>query len=507
MLIVGEFVVELDTTIVNVALPDMAQRLSASTSTLQWVIDSYTLMFGALLLVGGALGDRLGRRFIFLCGLALFAVGSILASTASQAGLLIAARGIMGLAAALILPTTLSILAHLFDAGERERAFSIWVAAAGLAFALGPTVGGALVQGFGWQAIFTINIPIIVIAVVGALAYIPRMHDSQSVAPDMLGGALSVAGLGMLLYAIIEAPKHGWGASATLIRFCISLISLALLIFWESRTDHPMLDLRILRSRVFSAAGISIGLTFLAISGSLFILTQYLQDVQGHSPLSAGLRLIPVAVAVGVSSPLSILVERRIGTKLTVAIGLLITACGLAIMTRMTRDQGYTLVFGGLVLAGTGMGLAMTPATNAILGAVSQVATGASTAIYNTTIVTGTALGVAILGSLLATSYVNHLTPQLGRFPPAIASSAQASVGVAVATAGTISEPGRQELITAAREAFTTAAAHTFLVASLIAAGGAIVAAAFLPRNPRVGHDGESEEQTIVLAGVERISA
>ena len=169
MLIIGEFVVSLDTTIVNVALPDMAQRLSASTSTLQWVIDSYTLMFGALLLVGGALGDRLGRRFIFLCGLALFAVGSILASTASQAGLLIAARGIMGLAAALILPTTLSILARLFDADERERAFSIWVAAAGLAFALGPTVGGALVQGFGWQAIFTINIPIIVIAVVGAL--------------------------------------------------------------------------------------------------------------------------------------------------------------------------------------------------------------------------------------------------------------------------------------------------------------------------------------------------
>ena len=315
-----------------------------------------------------------------------------------------------------------------------------------------------------------------------------------------------MAGLGMLLYAIIEAPKHRLG------RLChphqvLHLAYISGTPYFLGVTHRPS-DARSAHStltRVLRCGDIDRA-HFPSYLWSSLYPHSISPGRSGAFPAKRRPSLDTVAVAVGVSSPLSILVERRIGTKLTVAIGLLITACGLAIMTRITRDQGYTLVFGGLVLAGTGMGLAMTPPPPMRSLARCRKSRRVLVRLSTTRRYHRYGARRRRLGSLLATSYVNHLTPELGRFPPAIASSAQASVGVAVATAGTISEPDRQELIIAAREAFTTAAAHTFLIASLIAAGGAIVAAAFLPRNPRIGHGGESEEQTIVLAGVERVS-
>jgi len=256
-----------------------------------------------------------------------------------------------------------------------------------------------------------------------------------------------------------------------------------------------MLNLHVLRSPAFSAASISVGLAFLGIGGALFILTQYLQDVQGHSPLGAGVRLLPVAIALVVFSPLSIVLEERIGTKLTVVLGLSLITTGLAITTTLAHHPGYTLVFAGLLLAGAGAGLAITPAVNAMLGAASQAKLGASAALYNTAMVGGTALGVAIIGSLLATGYADHLARSLHGVPTAAGSSARTSVGVAVATGRHMGGSQGESLITAARSAFILSAAHAFLFASLIAASGAAVAARFLPHRPNAESHGPSGVQ------------
>ena len=482
MLIVSEFVVELDTTIVNVALPDIGRTLGAGTDALQWVVDGYTLVFGGLLLVAGAAADRLGRRRVLLAGLALFAGASLVASLAPTTGWLIGARAGMGLGAAMILPTTLSILIDVFSTAERERAFSVWSATAGLSFALGPTVGGALVKSFEWSSVFLINLPIVAIATAGCIVLVPRARPENPPAPDVIGGALSVSTLGILLYAIIEAPKHGWGSPATIAGFAAAAVLLACFLAWQYRAPNPMIDLHLLRSRTFSGATASIALTFLAIAGALFVLTQYLQLVLGYSALAAGVRLLPVAGCVLVAAPLSIAVEQRIGTSATVSLGLAMTAGGLATMTGMTTSSGYGRVALGLVLAGGGMGLALTPATTAMLATISQGRAGSSAALNNTAVIVGSALGVAILGSVLASRYAREMGSVLHGLPAHAALGAKASVAAAAEAARQSPSPVLLHLLAQAREAFVVAARHTFLVASLIAAAGAAIAAVMLPR-------------------------
>lgn len=499
MLILSESVVELDTTIVNVALPDMARDLNAGTDSLQWVVDSYLLVFGGLLLVAGALGDRIGRRPILLGGLWLFAAASLMAAVAPTADWLVVGRALMGLGAAMILPTTLAILRDVFEGEERLKAFSIWSATAGLSFAIGPTVGGALVKSFGWPAIFLINLPIVALAVVTCLRVVPRLRPATAPPPDLIGGMLSVVSLGVLLYAIIDAPREGWGAASTLVGFAIALALGACLIAWERRYAHPLVDLRLFRSATFSGSTIAIALQFLATAGSLFVLTQYLQAVLGHSALGAGVRLLPVAGCLLVAALASPAVDQRIGTKFTVTIGLGFTTASLAVLSGLSADSGYGLVALGLVLAGFGGGLAITPAVTAMLTVISHRQVGSSAALNNTAVMVGSALGVAILGALLSTGYSDELARALPNLSADAVEQAEAGIVTAV--------QGGQESLTAgipakARAAFIESAADTFLIASLIAGIGALVAALLLPHRVSTDYATPSAEDAVAPASV-----
>src|SRR4051794_33047891 len=495
VLILSESVVELDATIVNVALPSMARDLGAGTDSLQWIVDAYMLVFGGLLLVAGALGDRLGRRPVLMAGLSVFAVASILAAVSPTAGWLIASRALMGLGAAMILPTTLATLSDVFEGDERIKAFSIWSATAGLSFAVGPTAGGALVKGFGWEAIFLINLPIAAVALVRCGQVVPLLLPARASPPDWVGGALSILGLGMLLFAIIGAPKHGWDSGTTLVRFALAALLLAALIVWERRSAHPMVDLRLFGSSTFSASTVAIALQFLATAGALFVLTQYLQAVLGHSALGAGVRILPVAGSLLVAALASPAVEARIGTKLKVTIGLSFTTASLAVLSTLSPDTPYGVVALGLALAGIGGGLAITPAVTAMLTVISQRQTGSSAALNNAAVMVGSALGVAILGSLVVTRYTHELTAALPNLPADALAQARAGVSTAAQSVGDAVAAG---VLPKAREAFVDAAAHTFLVASIIAAVGAAVAAAFLP--PRVSAPPEEAAAPVMVA-------
>lgn len=479
VLILSESVVELDATIVNVALPEMALKLNASTSSLQWIVDIYMLLFGGLLLVAGALGDRIGRRPVLLAGLGLFGGASVLSSAAPTVGWLIAGRAGMGLGAAMILPTTLAILSDVFEGEERVKAFSLWSATAGLSFAVGPTVGGALVEGFGWPAIFVINVPITIMAILACLRIVPNMRPEFATPPDVVGGLLSVASLGTLLYAIIRAPHFGWGASRTLVAFAIAAVLGTILLVWERQRRYPMVDLKLFRSPSFSASTVAIALQFFATAGALFVLTQYLQGVLGHSPLGAGVRLAPVALALMAGALSAPTIDKKIGTKLTVTIGLALTCAGLGIAAGLTPDTGYGRVALALMLSGLGGGIAITPAVTAMLTVISRQQTGSSAALNNTAVMVGSALGVAVLGSLLATGYSNELATAFPSLPPEVLQQAEDSVITAVQGAqGALGA----SIAVKAQEAFISAAADTFLVGSIICGVGALVALLFMPK-------------------------
>jgi EmrB/QacA subfamily drug resistance transporter len=484
VLILSEFVVELDSTIVNIALPDIAADLNASASTLQWVVDAYILTLVGLLLLSGALGDRWGYRRVLFAGLGLFGAAAVVASVATSADVLIGARALMGVGGALILPTTLASITHVFSAEERARALSIWAATAGLSFVLGPVLGGALVDASGWPAVFLVNLPIVGLAFVGVALLVPRGGNSVRSAPDLVGAALSTGGLGFLVFAIVEAPKHGWTAAGTLAELAVAVLFLAAFVTWEARTSSPMLDLGLFRSVRFSASAAAAVLTFVAIGGMLFVLTQVLQDVQGHSALGAGLRLLPVAGVLILVSPVSVVLAARFGTKVPVGIGLAVLAVGFAILTSVDTGTDYTNIAVALVVAGAGYGLAFTPIIDTMTVESSLSRVGATFGLSNAVIMTGLALGVAVIGSIVSTRYGDVLGPvaQLSRDD---ADAVRESIGQAVALGRSLPAPGSDALIASARDAFVNAAAVGFAVSAGIAAAGAVVAAAFLPSRRR----------------------
>src|SRR5215211_6375703 len=310
------FLISLDNTILNVALPTLQEDLSPSASGLQWIVDSYLLVFAGLLLVAGSLGDRFGRRRMLFAGLGIFGFGSVLAAMSGSAELLIASRALMGLGAAAIMPSTLSILTNTFPDRERAKAIAIWSGVAGLGVAFGPVVGGYLLKHFWWGSVFLVNVPFVVIAVAAGLWLVPESRDPRVSRLDPIGAVLSVLGLTTLVWAIIEAPGHGWTSTMVLGSFAA----------WELRVESPMLPLRFFRDRRFSAASISIALVFFSLFGVIFFLTVYLQSVLGYTALEAGIRTIPVSAALIVGSGLSTRLDKRLGTKVVVALGLAVVA-------------------------------------------------------------------------------------------------------------------------------------------------------------------------------------
>src|SRR6476659_238166 len=335
--------VVIDGTIVNTALPTMARDLDASASDLQWIVDAYTLAFAGLLLVAGAAGDRYGRHRALAAGLVVFGASSALAALASNAEQLIGARALMGVGAAFVMPATLSILSDVFrsDPVGRAKASGIWSGVTGLGVAIGPSAGGRLLAHLSWSWIFLVNLPVVATALVLGRRLVPASRAERAPALDLVGAALSVAGLGAVTYAVIEGPVKGWTSAATLVPVVGGIALLAAFALWERRQEQPMLDVRLFGNLRFTAASLSVTTVFFTLFGALFLLTQILQLVKGYSTVKAGFGAMPFAVTVGVTSPLAALLAKRIGTKIPVVAGLLLMAAGLAYMGGATVDSTY----------------------------------------------------------------------------------------------------------------------------------------------------------------------
>lgn len=470
----------LDNTILNVALPTLVVEINATNAQLQWIVDSYVLVFAGLLLTAGSLGDRFGRKGALNVGLLIFLGGALYAWTTDNAGHLIAARAVMGVGGAFIMPATLSILTNMFPPHERGRAIGVWAGVAGVGIPLGPLVGGWLLEHFDWGAVFLVNVPIVLIALGLGQVLLPTSRDPQAPRIDVGGAVLSMAGLSVLVYGLIEAPLKGWGSTETLVALLGSVALLAAFAWWESRTREPMLDLRFFRNARFSAANAAITLTFFALFGSMFSLTQYLQFVLGYTPFEAGVRTLPMALGMMVGAPLSARLVERTGSKVMVAGGLSLVTVALLLMTRLEADGTYLAFLVPMLLLAFGMGLTMAPATEAIMGAIPRAKAGVGSAMNDTTRQVGGALGVATIGSLMSSTYRSNVQDALAGLPSDVMARAQDSLGAALAIAQQ-SGPEGATIAAQARVAFTEAMATGFVAAAVISAVGVALVVAFLP--------------------------
>ena len=477
----------MDNTIVNVALPTLQRDLDASTTQLQWVVDAYILVFAGLLLTMGSLGDRFGRRGALAIGLAVMGAGSILSSFANDANQLIATRALRGVGGAMIMPATLSIITNVFtDRRERAQAIAIWAATAGAAVAIGPVTGGWLLEHFWWGSVFLVNVPVVVVALVLGQLFVPTSRDPAAPPVDGVGALLSIAGLVALVWGIIEGPG-GWTDPEILGAFALAAVLLGIFVVWERRARFPMLDMSFFRNARFSAASAAIMLTFFAMFGSLFLLTQFLQSILGYTPLEAGIRLLPMAAVMVVISPLSAKVVERIGSKIVVATGLSVAAVGLIIASRLTAGASYPQVLTALVVLAVGMALVMPPATESIMGSLPLAKAGVGSAVNDTTRQVGGALGVAVLGSVMSSTYGPRVSDAISGLP---VSSEQATaihdqIGAAIRAAAEIGgEPGRK-LADVASRGFADGMSTAFIIGAAALALGAVIVALFLPARAR----------------------
>jgi EmrB/QacA subfamily drug resistance transporter len=485
VLCVAALIINVDNTILNVALPTLVRDLRASSSELQWIVDSYAMVFAGLLFVGGSLADRFGRKRFFLIGLAVFAAGSIGAAFSGSVHLLIAFRAVMGAGAAFTIPASLSIINDIFRVpAERARAIGSWAGTIGLGIAIGPIAGGLLLSRFWWGSIFLVNVPIVIAGFVGAVALVPDSKNPAAERPDPAGAVLSIAGLGLLLWAIIEAPTHGWTSGIVVVVGMASVVVLGSFVAWEAHSRYPMLKLGLFRDRRFSIALAAECFGVFGLSGALFVQTQFLQFDLGYSPLQAGVRILPIAGTLVVSAALSPILARLIGIKFTVAGSLAAIAAGLWQIAAVSRlDTTYGDVVPGLLLIGLGAGLLLPTATNSVVGSVPQGDSGIGSATNTVALQVGGAIGVAVLGSVMLTRYRDHMTAALaGRHvPTTILQTVVGSLGGALAVVVSIGGATGALLGRAARTAFMSGNEVSLAVGAAVALGGAILVLAALP--------------------------
>src|SRR6516165_9588241 len=490
-LLLAAFLVNLDTTMVNVALPAMVRELHATTTQLQWVVDAYNLVFAALLLTFGSLSDRFGRKGMLLAGLTVVGAASLAGGYTTSPAQLIAARAVMGLGAAMTFPATLSLIANVFTGRtERARAIGLWAAVAGVAIATGPIVGGWLLEHYSWPAIFIAMVPVAAAAVVLVAVAVPASKNPGAAPVDIPGLVLSSATMALLVFTIIEAPTYGWTAGRSVAGFAASAVLLAAFIAWERRAAHPMLEVGLFRNMRFSAASGAVTVAFFTLFGFIFLITQYFQFIRGYGPLSTGVRLLPVALSVAVGSVAGTQLAVRAGTKLIVTTGLVAMAAFYGWVAATTSTTlSYGLIATQMVLYGLGMGLTSAPATESIMGAISRAKAGVGSAVNDSTRLIGGTLGVAVLGSVYASVYGSRLTATMpAAVPGPVAAAAHQSVGAAYAAAGQIAALGHpalgQALHQAAANAFLRGLTIAVLVAGAVAAVGAVLAILFLPAQP-----------------------
>ena len=491
-LCLAAFIISLDVTIVNVALPTLVRETGATTTGLQWIVDAYNLVFAALVLVAGSLSDRLGRKGMLLAGAGVFGAASLAGSFCVSAGQLIGARAVMGLGAAMMFPATLSLLTNVFTGrGERAAAIGLWGATTGVGIATGPIVGGWLLERFWWGSVFLFMVP--VAAGVAALAAwaVPASRDPSTPPPDWRGLILSAAGMGALVLGIIQAPVWGWGSPRAVGALAAGVALLAAFVAAEGRVMHPMLDIALFRNPRFTAASASVAIAFFALNGFIFLMTQYFQVVKDFGPLGTGVRLLPVAGSVAAASVIGTRLAVRIGNKIIVGGGLALFCAALLWISTVSQATSYGVIAAQMIVFGTGMGLTQAPATEAIMGAVPDEKAGVGSAVNDATRLFGGTLGVAVIGSVAASLYASRLSATLPAGLPAQAvTAARGSVGGAVIAAQQVSQTGLAHLGSRLNDAAILAFLHSLaggcLVAGSVAAAGALVAIFLLPARPRV---------------------
>ena len=476
------FMVIMGNTVVNIALPKMSAALDASGSELQWVVDAYSLVFAGLLFTTGSLGDRFGRKGALNLGLVIFGGASALASFADSALFVIGCRAVMGLGAAFVMPATLSILTHVFPPNERAKAIGVWAGVAGAAGAIGPIASGWLLEHFYWGSVFWLNVPVVGFALVAGYFLVPTSRHPDRVPLDPVGALLSVGMIATLVYAVIEAPVYGWTAGRTLAMFAVASVLLVLFIVWEHRAVHPMLDLGLFRKRGFTGGSVAIAMTFLGMFGMFFILTLYLQSVREYSALEAGVRTLPFAFMMMIAAPSSAALAARFGTRNLVATGMAVSGIGLVLLGRTsTLTSSYWLLAMSLVVLAAGAGVTMAPSTSSIMSSLPQQKAGIGSAMNDTTRELGGALGIAILGSVLATNYRRSIQPALSGVAPDLADRIGGSLGEALRLAPQMGE-GAPNVIRAARLAYLDGMAAALTVGGIAAIVGAIAVWFILPK-------------------------
>jgi EmrB/QacA subfamily drug resistance transporter len=497
VLCVSLLIVSLDNTILNVALPVIVRTLHASSSSLQWIVDSYAIVFAGLLLLAGSLGDRLGRKWVFMAGLIIFASGSAVSAFSGTADRLIAARAFMGIGGAAIMPSTLSILTSTFtEAHERARAIGIWSGTTGLGVAVGPVAGGWLLAHFWWGSVFLVNVPIALVGLFATIWVVPNSKNPNTKRADPIGAGLSIVGMGLLLWGIIEAPNRSWTSPLILGAIAAAIAVLAAFTIWERHSSHPMLQISFFKSRRFSAAVGTMGLIMFALMGGLFLLTQYLQFSLGYTAFETGLRIAPIAAVLLVVAPLSSLLDHIFGTKPVVFAGMAIVALGFGLLTRVTVHDTYMDVLPAFLLMGLGTGLAFAPSTESVMGSLPVDQAGVGAATNGAALQTGGALGVGILGSLLNTRYQDRLAPVLAHYkmPASVLHLITGSLGGALAVSEKIGGVLGPELAGFARRSFISGMDLAVSVAAIVVGAAGLVVLAALPnRSAQVLQDRSRE--------------
>ena len=488
VVLIAALAINVETTIVNVALPTLNSELGASTRGLQWIVDAYNLAFAALVLAGGTIGDKFGRRGTLIAGLIVFAASSVGAAMVTTTESLIVMRLVMGISAALIYPTTLAIITDTFrDPKQRAAAIGVWGAVTGLGVAIGPILGGALLETFWWGSLFLALVPIALAAVLGALIFVPASTAQAGARLDRGGLILSVVMLGALVYTIIEAPEHGWTATPTLLGFGLALAAAVAFVWWERRLDDPLIDVSLFTNLRFSAASGAVTVAFFALFGFIFLITQFFQLLQGFGPLETGVRILPVALSIAVGSVVGTkLAVTRLGTKAVVFGGLLMLTAAFAWVAVIDVDVPYVQVAAQMVLLGGGLGLTTAPATDSIMGVVRPEQAGAGSAVNDATRQIGGTLGVAVLGSIFSTLYIRGLADSaiLAAAPQAAQETAREGLAqglqVAAQSPAAISAAVRDTV----SDAFMSGLHAGCLTAAAVCLVGALFVLAFLPAHP-----------------------
>jgi EmrB/QacA subfamily drug resistance transporter len=505
-------VISLDNTILNVAIPSISRTLNATLSELQWIVDAYVLVFAALLLTMGGLGDRFGRKKALQVGLILFGIGSLAAALAPSTGALIAARAFLGIGGATIMPATLSIISATFPSNERPRAIALWAAVFGLGVGLGPLIGGWLLERFEWNSVFFVNLPVIVIALIGGAVTLADSRDEHAPKTDLPGVILSIAGLFSLIYGIIDAGQSGWDHPNVVMAFVAAAVLLTIFVWWENRNPNAMLPMHFFKNMSFTGANVALAFVTFSMFGSVFFLSQYLQTVQGYSTFDAGIRVLPMALMLAFAAAQSSRVAARLGTKYTVTLGILIAAGGLLFMgTQYQIDSPYSTILIGQLILAIGLGSSISPATNSIMQAVPVSKAGIGSAMNDTTRQLGGALGIAVLGTIMNNTYiqgVENLRSSIA-IPPAlsaladqafeaISSGIQAAHIVAgrLATNPLVPADAAQTIIDTANHAFVDGMHNALLIGAVIMFFSAIFALVVLPNEVRRMEDVSIPEQT-----------